>query len=1164
MFLCPKCNHAIEGLKSKSCPFCSLRFFDEELTTWIGSSEDCNIVLKDIEVPSYAAAITFNKETQSFELVNLVGDSYRIRLNQKIVTYKETITINDWMEIGGIIFDFNHPKITPLFNLNLKINLTIDFDEIEMFTVGNTDYCAIRLEELSKNEIYARIIKCKNNYFCSYPDSGVETTSIKDAIFINEYKLQIDETKLIDENDNIYIEDIKLPLSQIPCFLDDKQPFFLSEKFPIEFDFNSFNKNEVSIGLSNCDIVLISEKISPHHLSIIAGDSGKYFVKDNNSTNGTYLNNKRVTEAEIELNQVITFGDFQIHLHFDKGNPTIHIDHYKGKIRIDAVSISKHTNELNKMFSSNKHYLLNNISLSIDAGEFVGIMGPSGGGKTTLLKILAGVDSTVQKNIAGKIYFNYNDIEKYYDKYRYDIAYLPQDDILFPGLTVYQCLNYSAKLRMPHLTQQNVDTLIDNVLLSMDLAKKEKDGTISFPIKKRKIGDMNKPGAISGGQRKRVNLAIELLSDPSIIFLDEPTSGLSSIDSNNLINLLSSLCNAGNTIVTTIHQPSQSIFQKFNKVLILARNGELAYFGSTQRAVDYFEERSGLKYNRSMNTANFILEALQTNEPEYWRNCYNQSEYHEYYIHRTHSKLFDKIGSLNSKSDKSNGHKNHNWSQFITLVKRNAMLKLNNSKTLLLLLLQAPIIALLIGFIFTGILDDGPRLTDSQPEEDLSRIENYFRPKTRKFLPPYNKNVTIENITKKPLYFYTQTNDVQMIDSAFIKKSGPYSFSFQKLESEDKTVFPVKAGNYKLIISDSEIESDNLAKLFNTTTNLKGNTYYYFLKYDKELIPVNDWYALNDSQKTKLWNEKILVDRANKVVEEDSLFALSKMFESSVLSFLNPLFDHPGFLNRIKKYRYAEKHNLYSWFDMEKNKTILYVGDRDYKEKVLKNLYLIFLVIVSFTWIGMTNSVKDIVLERQIYLREKRYTLKIFNYLSSKFVTLTVLSVIQIFIFLAILLVMIPDIPIDIFQLSLILLLTSMISGGIGLIVSSISNTIEFGISMLPLILIPQIVMAGIFKHIGAMSFVEKMLSSLTVSKWSLEAMMNIISSKVDFESPFLNYIVPFKSIIYPCYTPTLFNNKVISYGYFPFSAEIDYLILGFMLISTFVVSFLILKLKKK
>jgi ABC-type multidrug transport system ATPase subunit len=843
----------------------------------------------------------------------------------------------------------------------------------------------------------------------------------------------------------------------------------------------------------------------------------------------------------------------------------IHIDHIKGKITLDAKNLSKRIIEYTFPLQWESVRILNDISLSIKAGELVGIMGPSGAGKSTLLKMLSGIDKINGRFANGQIFYNDIDITQNPNYFKNLIAYLPQDDILFPDLTVYECLKYVAKLRMPHLSKENIENLIENVLISLDMADMKEDGTYVFPLINKKIGNVNKAGALSGGQRKRINLAVELLSNPSILFLDEPTSGLSSTGSDKLINLLVKISNVGNTVVTSIHQPSRKIFSKFNKILILTKNGKQAYFGSVQRSVDYFQRRSNIKYETTTNPAVYILEVLDSKTPEYWEKQYKESEAYVYYIQHQHKDLQIAKENGYEKIKKVIKERIPNFSQIMTLLSRNFKLKINNKMSLLLLILQAPIIALFVGLIFSGVIKDGSKLDKFKPEEEFFRLEHYSRPSTSRYLPPFSEDMKIKNLSSKPLWLYSQANDVVYADTNYYEKIGPYIVSKQILDADDHLYFPVKAGNYELVVSDSALDNAALRKAMKFSPDDKTNSNYYILKEGPKTFAVNDWNSLTDSQKVILWYDKVLSERRKKVEREKNQFEEYNLFDtSSVIKWLNYPFNRYYSLNQIKKYFYTVKTNKFDWFDATYDKSVIYTGSFGYKEQSEKLLYLLFILILSFIWIGMTNSVKDVVVERQIFIREHRYNLKITNYLASKFLALFFISILQITAFLWVLYQFIPVIPTDNTTIFLILLLTSMVAGGIGLFISSLASTIEFAIFSLPLILIPQIIFAGIFKHIGAMSELLRHISTWTISRWSLESMVNSIARRVDFESPFHHFFVPFNNIIYPCYYPTMEGSKIVQNGYFPYVLEIDILILILFVIITFCTSSLILFAKTK
>ena len=201
---------------------------------------------------------------------------------------------------------------------------------------------------------------------------------------------------------------------------------------------------------------------------------------------------------------------------------------------------------------------LNKFSFEAHSGRLVGIMGVSGSGKSTFSNVISGM-AQPQK---GKVYINNIDIYENPEAIKGLIGYVSQDDILIEDLTVYDNLYYNARMSFNNLPLQKIRDRIDSILNTLGL----------YDIKDIKVGSpMNKK--ISGGQRKRLNIALELIREPAILILDEPTSGLSSHDSENIIELLKDLTIKGKLIFVVIHQPSSDIFKMFDQLLILDTGG---------------------------------------------------------------------------------------------------------------------------------------------------------------------------------------------------------------------------------------------------------------------------------------------------------------------------------------------------------------------------------------------------------------------------------------------------------------------------------------------------------------------------------------------------------------------------------------------------------------
>lgn len=244
--------------------------------------------------------------------------------------------------------------------------------------------------------------------------------------------------------------------------------------------------------------------------------------------------------------------------------------------------------------------ILHNCSGSAYASEMLAIMGASGAGKTTLLNLLAGrMTSSSEYFSRGKICVN--DKKRKYSTFRKYSAYVMQDDDLFADLTVTETIRFAAFLRLPKsMSDAEKIERSDSTIRELGLEK----------CKDTKIGSEIVRG-ISGGERKRVTIGVELVTNPSLLFLDEPTTGLDSFNALNVITTLRKLCSNNRTILTTIHQPRSNIYQLFDNLMLLSE-GKVAYFGGAQEAVKYFNGL-GFKCPNNFNPADYFIDLLSMN-----------------------------------------------------------------------------------------------------------------------------------------------------------------------------------------------------------------------------------------------------------------------------------------------------------------------------------------------------------------------------------------------------------------------------------------------------------------------------------------------------------------------------------------------------------------------
>jgi ABC transport system ATP-binding/permease protein len=218
---------------------------------------------------------------------------------------------------------------------------------------------------------------------------------------------------------------------------------------------------------------------------------------------------------------------------------------------------------------------IQNINIAEKGGKLIGLMGASGSGKSTLLNVLNGTE----RPSSGRVQVNGIDIHERPGAVQGVIGYVPQDDLLIEELTVFENLYYAAKLCFGHYSETEIIQLVLRVLASLGLGE----------IKHLKVGSPLEK-TVSGGQRKRLNIALELLREPTILFVDEPTSGLSSRDSENIMDLLKELSLRGKMIFVVIHQPSSDIFKMFDTLLIMDAGGFQIYYGNPIESVIYFRD----------------------------------------------------------------------------------------------------------------------------------------------------------------------------------------------------------------------------------------------------------------------------------------------------------------------------------------------------------------------------------------------------------------------------------------------------------------------------------------------------------------------------------------------------------------------------------------------
>lgn len=407
-------------------------------------------------------------------------------------------------------------------------------------------------------------------------------------------------------------------------------------------------KRELTIGREDsCDIMLPHISVSKRHAKIIHEKDG-YYIIDNGSTNGVIVNNRRISGKErLHEKDVIIITNSKLIF----TTATVFYCCYKSGISVDASDVVIKRGKGKKSFITGNH-----VNLNIKPGELIAIIGGSGAGKSTILNCMCGYLKPTQ----GEVYINGVNLYRNFDSLKKLIGYVPQSDIVYDNLTLHDMLLYTAKLRLPKdTTPAEHETAITRAIDTVELTEK-RDSFIK---------------SLSGGQRKRASIAVELLSDPNLLFLDEPASGLDPGTERNLMQSLRKMADSGKTVILVTHSTLQ--LKMCDKIVFMGKGGNLCFYGSYDEALNFFE------VSDIVDVYNMI-----TDNSEHWRSEYEQT--------RASSRKVSEAAPVSSKSKKNR------FKQLGVLSARYIKLVINDKQRLLLLLMQAPLLSVLISFVANG------------------------------------------------------------------------------------------------------------------------------------------------------------------------------------------------------------------------------------------------------------------------------------------------------------------------------------------------------------------------------------------------------------------------------------------------------------------------------
>ena len=457
---------------------------------------------------------------------------------------------------------------------------------------------------------------------------------------------------------------------------------------PNEGQMLQINQPTITIGRDPQNTVALQGLyVSRFHARIDKLPTGQVMLRDLGSTHGTVVNGEliRGTQRPVTSADKIEIGGMTLSLQFAAGD-SVSVGVQREGIYITARGLGFQVPQR----GGGMRQLLQGIDFAVFPGEFVGLMGPSGCGKTTLLNVLLGNNRIT----GGSVEYNGIDVAQFKDQFGSLIGYVPQEDLLHGELTVRETLYYQARLRLPQdVSAREINQSIDRLCEQLGLYKPG-----GLDVRDVIVGSPERKG-LSGGQRKRLSLAIELLTDPKLLYLDEPTSGLSSRDTRLVMELLRKLATERNiTVIITIHQPAPRVYRLLDKVIYL-KSGKLGYFGQAYPdSISYFIPEE----SPDVAGPDGVMDKLDEINDEQLAHGYRSSA-----AYRTNvAQRFERMYSAHAPRNSGLVPKRVGFTrQFTFLLLRYLRCRWVDKVSLAVMLVQAPLVAVLMGVIFKSLAD---------------------------------------------------------------------------------------------------------------------------------------------------------------------------------------------------------------------------------------------------------------------------------------------------------------------------------------------------------------------------------------------------------------------------------------------------------------------------
>lgn len=575
---------------------------------------------------------------------------------------KQPITFSDDVRVGSAPVPLSDPRIA-----GLVVRVQRRPERGQPITIGSGANCDVIVDYPDVAPQHAQVTEAVGDGTLTVKDLGAPG-----GTYVDNKSFRVSEAQMA-ANSVLLLGTFPLPVPLLMRLLDEAQGLSgaaLGQQIAAQA--LKLDKPVIHVGRveEGNDLVLQHPTVSSKHARLTRQPDGSVLVQDLGSTNGTYIDGERInTQGAIaRAGQRIGFGGLQIVLGADGKIAGAG----RAKVRLDLMDVGLVVKDRG---SGQPRALLDRVKMSIYPGELVGMLGPSGAGKSTLLMSVLGM----LRPTGGYVLLNGRPLNQQYESFRTNVGYVPQDDIVHPQLTVREALDYACKLRLPPMSDADRNEAIEKTLKQVGL----------FEQRDLQIGSAEEK-VLSGGQRRRVNLAVELVTDPSLLILDEPTSGLSWTDAADVVATLRRLADDGRTIVLTIHQPDYQEYEKFDSVAIMGRGGKLLFYGPPSPDSYTF-------FGASPGKPREMFDHVEQMPADEWRGRFEQTQ------------TFQRFVTQRSPTDNAETHSpppkprsRSSFRQFPVLLSRSIKLTMRNRTALMLLLIQAPLLGLLIGLTTAG------------------------------------------------------------------------------------------------------------------------------------------------------------------------------------------------------------------------------------------------------------------------------------------------------------------------------------------------------------------------------------------------------------------------------------------------------------------------------